>query len=120
MYCHKCGKENVDGAAFCNSCGTALNTTTIQANNNLGQNDNSDIKEKKIMNTMCLIGFIISLISLILNFWGIVGIAGTVVSAIGLSQCEKKKEGGKSLAIAGLCVGGFSIIFGAFTLLAMM
>jgi len=24
MFCQKCGKENPDGAAFCNSCGTDL------------------------------------------------------------------------------------------------
>ena len=30
MFCQKCGKENADDAAFCNSCGTSLNKPDIQ------------------------------------------------------------------------------------------
>jgi uncharacterized membrane protein YvbJ len=29
MFCQKCGKENADGAAFCNSCGTDLRVTPV-------------------------------------------------------------------------------------------
>lgn len=69
-------------------------------------------------NIICIIGLIISCISLLLNFWGIVGIAGTIVSVIGLLNCKQKNQNGAALAIIGIIIGVFSILYGVFTLLA--
>lgn len=44
MYCQKCGKENPDGAAFCNSCGASLQPTS----------QDSVLTEKERHNTVIL------------------------------------------------------------------
>lgn len=68
---------------------------------------------------MCIVGLVISCISLLLNFWGLVGIAGTVVSVIGLNSCKQKNENGKALAIIGIVIGVFSILYGLIAILSL-
>ena len=69
---------------------------------------------------MCIIGLVISGISLLLNFWGLAGIAGTIVSVIGLLSCKQKNENGKALAIIGLVIGAFSVFYGMFAILSLV
>ena len=63
------------------------------------------------INSLALAGFITSIISLFLNFWGIVGIVGVVLSSMGLAQINSKKEHGSGLAISGIMIGVFSILY---------
>ena len=63
------------------------------------------------INSLALAGFITSIISLFLNFWGIVGIVGVVLSSVGLAQINSKKERGSGLAISGIMIGVFSILY---------
>lgn len=63
------------------------------------------------INSLALAGFITSIISLFLNFWGIVGIVGVVLSSVGLAQINSKKEHGSGLAISGIMIGVFSILY---------
>lgn len=63
------------------------------------------------INSLALAGFITSIISLFLNFWGIVGIVGVVLSSVGLAQISSKKEHGSGLAISGIMIGVFSILY---------
>lgn len=63
------------------------------------------------INSLALAGFITSIISLFLNFWGIVGIVGVVLSSVGLAQINSKKEHGSGLAISGIIIGVFSILY---------
>jgi|SRR5208283_4497363 len=37
MFCQKCGKENTDGAAFCNSCGAPIVTVGASPKNKVIQ-----------------------------------------------------------------------------------
>ena len=63
------------------------------------------------INSLALAGFITSIISLFLNFWGIVGIVGVVLSSVGLAQINSKKEHCSGLAISGIMIGVFSILY---------
>ena len=55
-------------------------------------------------NGLCIAGFIVSLGSLFLGLFGITGLVGTVLSAVGRSQAVN--NGGKTgLATAGIVLG---------------
>ena len=55
--------------------------------------------------------------SLIINFAGIVGLVGAILSGIGLIQVSKGNGKGKGLAIAGLIVVIFSILYGIYSII---
>lgn len=104
-YCPNCGAEVQNDTNTCLACGKELKTVTIDNQTN---------------NAMAITGFILALVSLFLNFWGIVGILATVFSAIGLSQTKKLNGKGKGMAIAGLIIGIFSILYGLYTIVALV
>ncbi len=123
MFCSNCGKEIQEGSTFCSECGATQQGTTPPSVSNVESYDNQTNQsavQKAPYNTMCIIGLVISGISLFLDFWGLVGIAGTIVSVLGLISCKQKNENGRVLAIIGIIIGVFSIlvfsILGFFTL----
>ena len=121
MFCVNCGKEIQDGVAFCPECGTTQQGTATHISNAGYSNfSNQPVVQKVPYNTMSIIGLVISAISLLLNFWGLVGIAGTIVSTIGLLSCDRKKENGKALAIIGIIIGVFSILYGVVALISLL
>ncbi len=63
-------------------------------------------------NGLAIAGFVVSLVSLLINFAGIVGLTGTILSAVGLSQINSRGEKGKGMAIAGLIIGIIGIVWG--------
>jgi hypothetical protein len=77
-------------------------------------------ENKQETNTFAMTGFVLALVSLFLNFWGIMGILATVFSAIGLSKISVTKEKGKGLAIAGLVIGIFSILYAVLQLMLLI
>ena len=105
MFCKKCGKEIKDGTVFCPECGAPQT-----ADNENGFNNTAAV-QGSTKNTLCIVGFVISIISIFLNFYGIVGIAGIIVSVIGLTDCKKKNQSGNKLAIAGIIIGVISVIY---------
>lgn len=122
MFCTNCGKEIQEGAVFCPECGATQQGATPPPVSNVGSYANPTSQstvQKAPYNTMCIIGLVISAISLLLNFWGIVGIAGTIVSVLGLQSCKQKNENGKALAIIGIAIGVFSIFYGVIAILSM-
>lgn len=114
MICASCRKKIPDGTRLCPECGAAQRGTTPSPASNTRNYTNpvnrSAVQEKSY-NKMCIIGLVISGISLFLNFWGIVGIAGTIVSVLGLINCKQTNEKGKVLAIVGIVIGAFSICY---------
>lgn len=64
------------------------------------------------MNGLCVAGFVVGIVSVFLNFWGIMGIVALVLSAMGLSSCAKHNQRGKGLAIAGLVLGIIGVVWG--------
>lgn len=63
-------------------------------------------------NGLQIAGFVVSLVSFfILGLWGLSGITGLVLSAVGRSRA--KKVGGKTdLGTAGIVLGSISAVFG--------
>lgn len=61
-------------------------------------------------NVFAIAGFILALVSLFLNFFGIMGILATVFSGIGLYKVEECKSG-RGLGVAGLVIGIISIVY---------
>ena len=122
MFCTNCGKEIQDGSAFCPECGATQQGATPSVTNagSYSNQTNQPVVQKVPYNTMCIVGLVISGISLLLNFWGLVGIAGTIVSVIGLSSCKQKNENGKALAIIGIVICVYSIFYGVFTILSLV
>lgn len=122
MFCKICGKEIQDNSEFCPECGAAQQKASPAPVSNADRYVNPKSQstvQKAPYNTMCIIGLVISAISLLINFWGLVGIAGTIVSVIGLTNCKQKNENGKSLAIIGIVIGIFSIFYGFIVILSL-
>ena len=116
MYCKNCGKE-VKGN-FCANCGSSVNNGQHSSCATHHQPYTSE-KEQKL-NIMALIGFVVGCISIFLNFWGIVGIVALIFSVVGFVQINNSNEKGKGFAIAGMIMGGFSIIYGFIVLILLM
>lgn len=70
-------------------------------------------------NGLAIAGFVVAIVSLFINFGGIVGLVATILSAIGLSKVKTTNKG-KGLAIAGLIIGIISIIYGIFTIIVLV
>ena len=70
-------------------------------------------------NGLATAGFVVSICSLILNFYGIVGLIGAILSGIGLSKVKTIGKG-KGLAIAGLIIGIISIIWGIYSIFTLI
>lgn len=117
MYCINCGKQIDDGVAFCPECGAAQKVVATSNNANAV---NSYANNKTSYDTMCIVGLVISGISLLVNLCGIVGIAGVIVSVIGLINCSPDNKNGKIFAIIGIVIGGFSIVFAAIALISLL
>ena len=79
--------------------------------------NNNDVKGST--NGLAIAGFVVSLCSLLINFGGIVGLVGTILSAIGLSQVKTKGKG-KGLAIAGIIIGVISIVYGIYSIFTLV
>jgi hypothetical protein len=73
-------------------------------------NVNPEPNQKPGIETMSLVGFILGLISFLINFWGIVGGAGLIFSILGLN---KRVTGtSKTFAIVGAVSGGINLLYG--------
>ena len=104
-YCTHCGAEIMDEAVMCTKCGCWLN-----------QEQSKTAQQKTPFNPCALVGFILSMASIVtffLDFLGLLALAGTVVSIVGLTQFRKNSEQrGKAMAIAGVAVGACFFVFG--------
>lgn len=108
-FCSNCGKELNEGVNFCSNCGEAISKETKEVVVSNYESENT--------NSLAIAGFVTAMVSLFLNFWGIVGIIATVLSAVAIGQVNRIKEKGKGLAIAGVIIGSFSILYGLFQII---
>lgn len=113
MFCPNCGVRIDGDVQFCPSCGERIRS-------NASYDAQDQKKTKDSYNIFCILGLVIAGISLLINFWGIVGIAAVILSIIGLVNCKKKREKGKTIAIIGIAIGTFSIFYGWYMLLVLM
>ena len=107
MYCKICGNQISENSSFCGNCGASMN---------------NDILTQKTQQTnmLSIIGLIVAGISIFLNFWGVVGIAAVILSTVALIQINKSGEKGKSMAICGISIGAFSILYGFIIIFLML
>ena len=107
-------------AKFCTNCGAELNDEQdicVKCGKMVKKSNNSSNENK---NTMAITGFVIAIVSLFLNFGGLVGLAATRCSGIGLSKSKEFDGNGKGLAIAGLVIGILSIIYGIYSIINLV
>jgi len=69
------------------------------------------------VNMTCVFGLIVSLVSVVINIWGLVGLAGLVVSIIGLRQSRERHEGGRMPAMIGIVLGALSVAYGIYCII---
>lgn len=120
MHCIHCGKELETGAAFCPECGAPQQTGAQPQPVEAQSAASKPVVQKAPYNVLSIIGLVVSCISLLLNYYGLVGIAGTVLSVLGLLGCKRKRENGRVLAITGIVLGGASILYGFIAILSFL
>lgn len=68
------------------------------------------------MNGLALAGFIVSLVGLVLFFFGwigaLIGLVGLILSIIGRRQIAARGERGRGLATAGIIIGAVAVVLG--------
>ena len=111
MYCKQCGNVIDKQTKFCPYCGIVLTEEDEEV-----LPPPQPVVRKSSPNTLAIIGFVIALISLLLNFFGLVGIAAVIVSVLGLIKVEKHNGNGKAMAITGLVIGAISVVYGLITI----
>ena len=131
MFCLKCGKQIPEESVFCPFCGAqqgagaqesvarepagaapaAQNTAeAAQARADYASPVNQSPIRKAQYNLLCILGLVISLISLVFNYFGLVGLGGIIVSVIGLVLCNRRTENGRILGALGVLFGAVSVI----------
>lgn len=101
-FCQNCGSELKGNRSTCSECGrTVMRMYENNANSHF-----------------VIAGFIISICSLVINFGGLVGLTGSVLSGISLSKASTEKE--KRLALIGLIIGIISALYGLYAILFLV
>lgn len=106
-FCENCGAELKENSEVCLECGKYVSK----------KGNDGNISSIDANNKLALAGFIVSMVSLLINFAGLVGLTGAILSGIGLAQVSKGDGKGKGLAIAGLIVGIFSVLYGIYSIM---
>lgn len=110
-YCSNCGKEIQQETKFCPHCGANQEIRQVTLQSQPTQSVSTP-KEKKL-NVFSLIGFIVSIISIFLDFYSIpVGLTALIFSIIGFVQVNEKNEKGRGFAITGMILGSLAILYG--------
>lgn len=103
--CRNCGRECDDSAVICPSCRTNFYVTIEDMKKQYEEEQALKVVHKKKLNTLCLIGFIMSFI---------ISIVGIVLCIVGIILSKKKSEKGAVLAIYGILVSIVKIIMEIF------
>ena len=148
--CKECGKEISDKADFCPHCGYKNNSkvddvydwpygnaTNQTANrpqdkpqdynqyDNRNQSYYNDYKNGVSDNgvkakAFSILGFVLSLVSLLLALWGIVAVVGLIFSIIGLVLNGGQKTKSKNLAVSGIILCAISLAYTLVQFLAVV
>ena len=122
-FCSTCGKEINENAVVCLGCGAAVDGKyeaavgggpAQTANQPPSSPHQRDVTKT---NAMAITGFVLGCVSLLLSFWGIVGILALVFSVIGLAQINNYGGRGKGLATTGLILGILGVVWGVIVIM---
>ena len=116
MYCPKCGNLVGDAANYCPNCGSYVGSPEYGQSDDVQCAQQRRYAEPPIYSSYAIAGFVAAIISLFINFWGIVGIVALVLSIIGEMECKNKGKKGSVLAVIGIVIGALSVVFGLFAL----
>ncbi len=100
MYCSKCGKEYAGGTMICPYCGVNTQTGTVHY----------VVQPERKYNVCAVLGFVLSVVSLVFSLYGAVTVASIVLSAIALKETKRAEEKGRGFAIAGLIIGILTLV----------
>lgn len=138
MFCPNCGHQIPDESVFCPDCGQSVqpaqadSAQTGASQTDAGQSQQPPVyngepvnqqqttyqysvqytKDTRPMNGLCVAGFVVGIVSVFINFWGIVGVVALILSAAGLSASKRQNQRGKGLGIAGLVLGIIGVVWG--------
>ena len=121
MYCYNCGKEIHNDTVICPNCGArqpgpGYSGSNYSSNGSSGYSYNQNYSSYNNTvhtvhyNTCCIVGFIVSIVSIFVRLHGLVPAAGILVSVMGLLEYKKRGEKGKGLAVAGIVISVLSLI----------
>ena len=108
MYCKNCGHQIDDGSKYCPECGASQNTSF---SSDYQYSGTPDYKNEARYNSVCIIGLVISAGSLFINMFGLLAVAGIIVSIAGLKSCKSRGEKGKVFAVIGIVIGIVSLLY---------
>lgn len=108
MYCKNCGHQIDDGSKYCPECGASQNTSF---SSDYEYSGTQEFKHEAGYNSVCIIGLVISIASLFINMFGLLAIAGIIVSIAGMKSCKSRGEKGKVFAVIGLVLGIVSLLY---------
>lgn len=108
-FCFNCGKEIMEGEAFCKNCGASLNNATNNQNTNI-QNVNNNNQTSNQTKDNAVIGFVCSLVGFLCCTY--VAIPGLIYSIMAYNDIKngKIKSDKKWMAILGIILGALGII----------
>ena len=115
MFCPNCGKENLEGSGFCESCGYPLSSNPTTFNNNAVNNMNANVNNpqsgKGKTNVCAIVGFILSLVGF-LCFGMLFEPAAIILGIVAKIQIKKNPEqSGSGLALAAIIIGSIGTVF---------
>lgn len=96
MFCKTCGREILDNAVVCPYCGCSVE-------------EKLNKKDKEI-SVLSLLGFIFSIVSLLISLFFIVNVAGLTLSIIGTIRSKAENQKLRGLGIAGIAISAAGIV----------
>lgn len=104
-YCRKCGHPIEDGGVCCPACGTVDNGAC------------STKQKTSSNNTLAVVSLCCGIASVILNFFGLLGLSAIVTGIVAKKQIDEREEPGSGLATAGIVLGCLDFAVTFFSLL---
>lgn len=106
MYCKKCGTE-LDETNYCSKCNEYHRDNNESDNELINETENIS----QTMSGLSIAGFVVSLVGLLIAAIPC-GIAGSILSFLGLNDVQKRERKGYGFAITGVIVSIVDIVLG--------
>ncbi|HNV96952.1 MAG TPA: zinc-ribbon domain-containing protein [bacterium] len=106
MFCHKCGKELLENAKFCDNCGTKIKEKEDNLKNIPIEKEKDLIKKDGNINKtqwgdLAITSFILGILSMLLASIGIIPLIALIVSIFALIKMKQMKKSSKIFTIIG-------------------